>query len=172
MFKLFKNKHKTFSFRCSDCGEVHKGSPSLYQKRPAFYLDVPVYDRDALTILSDDLCIVYKTDERNKDDAIYGIRTILEIPIINTAEPMLLGVWVTQSRDSFTKYVETFDSDQSEFSSFGWLQVNQPHYKSYTDGFLSSLGCDVIGQAQGGRPKIWLHAVSYTHLTLPTTPYV
>ena len=155
---FFKRKVKTFSFDCSECGQTHEGSPSLYQKRPAFYLDVSEADRDELAIVSDDLCVVYRNRDKAKSEATYGIRTILEIPINGVAEPMLLGVWVTQSHDSFQKYVETFDGDQSDFTSFGWLQINQPHYKTYgSDGFLMSLGCDVIGPKFGGRPKIHLH---------------
>jgi len=159
---FFKRRPKVFSFNCSECGETHKGSPSLYQKRPAFYLNVPISDRDSLTVISDDLCIVYKTPDKVKDTATYGIRTILEIPIINVVDPMLLGVWVTQSYDSFKTYVETFDDNQNEFMSFGWLQVNQPHYTSYEkDEFLTSLACDVIGQSAGGRPKVRLHEAEH-----------
>ena len=155
---FFKNKMKQFSFDCTECGMTHKGSPSLYQKRPAPFLDVSKSERDNLTITSDDLCIVYNSPDKVKADATYCIRTILEIPIKKTIDPMLLGVWVTQSYDSFQEYVETFDADQSDFTSFGWLQVNQPHYKSYgADGFLTSLGCDVIGQRAGSRPKLHLH---------------
>lgn len=153
-----RRKTKTFSFDCSECGETHTGSPSIYQKRPAFYLDVPESNRDELTIVSDDLCLVYNSHDKVKSNATFGIRTILEIPIKNVTEPMMLGVWVTQSEDSFNKYLETFDSDQNDFSSFGWLQINQPYYESYgSDGFLTSLGCDVIGQTSGDRPKIYLH---------------
>ncbi len=155
---FFRKKKRVFSYKCSDCGDIHKGSPSVYQKRPIHYLNVPKSERDDLTVTSDDLCIIYKTSDKNKEDASYFIRTILEIPITNVEEPMLLGVWVSQSHDSFQKYFETFDDDQSDFSSFGWLHVNQPHYQSFdADGFMTRLGCDVVGQSGGHRPRLYLH---------------
>ena len=155
---FFRKKKKVFSFECSDCGKTHKGSPSLYQKRPIQYLQIPKSDRESLTDISDDLCLIFKTPDKNKIDANFYIRTILEIPIKDVKEPMLLGVWVSQSYESFQKYVETFDDDQSGFTSFGWLQVNQPHYKSFDDdGFITRLGCDVVGQSGGQRPRLHLH---------------
>ena len=34
--------------------------------------------------------------------------------------------------------------------------------------------CEILGVPEPDRPKLvhWMHSVSYTHLTLPTTPYV
>ncbi len=91
-------------------------------------------------------------DEDGED--IFCIRTILETPIIGVKDPFTWGVWVTQSKENFDKYVPTGGQDQSSFGSFGWLEVNMPFYNLSDAGApLTHLECDVLWGTKGQRPK-------------------
>lgn len=141
------NDPKVFEFRCGDCGELHKGSPSFGYKNPPFYFTVPEAELDRRVRLTDDTCVV--------DDEVFFIRGLLEIPIQEVEEPFLWGVWVSQSRESFERYVETFDEDQSGDGSFGWLEVTMPGYiEEGENAERESLACDVTWRGAGERPLV------------------
>jgi hypothetical protein len=141
---------KAFEFRCSDCGEVHKGSPSFSFAHPIQYGWLDVSERSRRAKLSDDLCAI--------DDAEYFIRGVLEVPIIGADEPFTWGVWVTQSKESFTRYRQTFNGDQSDGGSFGWLTVTMDVYNRSNAGEpLENLACDVWWRGPGMRPSIEIH---------------
>lgn len=149
MFKLFGifSNPKVFEFRCGDCGEMHRGSPSFGYNKPPLYFTVPETERSERVQLTADTCAI--------DDDTYFIRGLLELPIHEVDEPFAWGVWVTQSHDSFTRYVETFDQDQSGDSSFGWLAVTMPGYIEISeDREPVTLACDVEWRSSGQRPLI------------------
>jgi hypothetical protein len=79
------------------------------------------------------------------------------VPIHGAAEPFCWGVWVTQSEESFQRYVEAWKKDQSGDGSFGWLAVTMPHYNRRAPGEpLEHLQCDVNWGKPGKRPKVVL----------------
>ena len=138
---------KVFEFRCADCGEVHRGSPSFGYEKPSIYFTVPADEVADRVRLSDDLCTI--------DDDTFLIRGLIEIPIHGVEEPFAWGVWVTQSRESFERYVETFDQDQSGDGSFGWLDVTMPGYVSGDKNEdRAMLACNVHWRGEGQRPLI------------------
>ena len=148
-FKWFalNSKKKEFEFVCSECSEIHKGSPSFSHRLPAYALDVPDSEQDERLYSTDDVCIV---DEKH-----FFIRVILEIPIIGTNDPFTWGVWVSQSEDNFMQYQETFGTDQSAMNTFGWLTVNFPYYLTRdSNGFIENLKCDVHWGVKGQRPHL------------------
>ncbi|WP_337660526.1 DUF2199 domain-containing protein [Anderseniella sp. Alg231-50] len=148
---------KTFRYRCHECGKWHSGSPSFSYKYPAYYFDVPEDERARLAEVTDDLCQIEPAPDEVDGATIYCIRVILEIPVIGLDEPFTWGVWVTQSQESFERYVETYDQDQSADGSFGWLAVNMPFYKDTgSEEFLTSLECDVPWGPPGKRPTVQL----------------
>jgi len=152
---------KTFEFKCADCGALHRGSPSFGYKHPPQYLDVPEEDRAARVWLSEDACVISPAAGEQSGKPDYYIRGILEVPIHGASEPFLWGVWVTQSKESFDRYLETFRKDQSDDGSFGWLPVSMPHYRRIGQGEqLENLRCNVVWQGQingrGQRPLIQL----------------
>jgi hypothetical protein len=49
------------------------------------------------------------------------IRVCLEVPIHGVSEPFIWGVWVSLSRKSFDRYVETCDAPDTDDDYFGWL---------------------------------------------------
>lgn len=158
LFGLGRNP-KTFEFKCADCGNIHRGSPSFGYQKPAYVFDVPEEERDARVELSGDFCRILP-GEADEDRTVYHcIRCILEIPIHGAAEPFLWGVWATQSEESFARYRDTFDTDQSGVTTFGWLAVVMPSYKRTAPGEpLEHLKCNVQWQGakngRGQRPLI------------------
>nr|WP_237212715.1 DUF2199 domain-containing protein [Ruegeria lacuscaerulensis] len=148
---------KEFRYKCSQCGKTHVGSPSFAYRYPTYYFDVPEDEREKRVRATEDLCQIDPSSDEDGDATIYCIRVILEIPIKGAKEPFTWGVWVTQSKESFEKYVDTFDEDQSSQSSFGWLPVTMPFYKSSEAGApFEHLECDVHWGSPGQRPKACL----------------
>ncbi len=144
------SKHKTFAYRCAECGAIHRGAPSFAVAEPQLCAAIPEDEREARVRLSSDLCVV--------DDETFFIRGVLELPIHGAAEPFTLGNWVSQSRESFERYVQTFDQDQSGDRSFGWLVVAMPGYtEREPDGKWPTLACDVHWRGVGDRPLIVPH---------------
>lgn len=153
LFALGGGDRKTFEFRCADCGEIHRGSPSFAYAKPVCWFIVPEDQRAERLQLDTDTCVL--------DGDEFYIRTILEIPILDAEEPFTWGVWVSQSEESFRRYVDTYDEDQSGDGSFGWLPVTMPGYdrtadRPDADGF-ECLGCDVTWRSPGQRPTLTLH---------------
>jgi hypothetical protein len=127
----------------------------LAYAKPVWYFEVPESERDARVWLTDDLCTIRPSEADAEGAIIHAIRAMLEIPIVGVDEPVLLGVWVTQSEASFARYVETFGLDQSGCSSFGWLPVTIPGFARTGDGeALENLGCDVRWGPPGRRPTL------------------
>lgn len=146
---------KRFQYKCSACGETHVGSPSFSLDFPTYYYDVPPRDRAARIRATSDYCHIRPAQDDPEGDEIYCIRVVLEVPIKGADAPFTWGVWVTQSKDSFERYVETIGQDQSALSSFGWLPVDLPFYNRSDPGApLEHLECDVQWRAQGLRPKV------------------
>jgi len=111
-----------FSFRCSCCGKIHEGSPSFGYKAPDTYLEQPAEIKEA-GALSGDLC-----QYEDEDGPHYFIRVCLEIPIHGVDQPFVWGVWVSLSKQSFDRYIETYDSPDTNDQYFGWLCNSLPFY--------------------------------------------
>ena len=162
MFGFLKRKPKPMKYTCSCCGEEHVGLPSLGYKRPRHYFDVPESEREERVFCDSDFCVIQPSETSLNQHVIYMIRTELYIPVQNTDEFISLGVWVSQSKENFELYCATFDEDQSNFLSFGWLTVHMPYYKTLTDeGNLVSLKCDVIGRGDNQRPLLHIQKTDH-----------
>ena len=157
MARLFETGSgpRRFEFRCECCGNLFSGSPSFSLRRPEFVFDVPEEERDARVVANNDLCIIYPSADEPDSLPSYWIRAVLDIPIHGAAEPFCWGLWVTQSRESFDRYQATFDLDQSDDGSFGWLPVHMKYYRN-SDGSWPMLECDVRWGPTGSRPTIHL----------------
>jgi hypothetical protein len=146
---------RTFEFKCIECGAIHRGSPSFAFDKPPLYYDVPEPQRCARTMLTRDTCFIAPAPNDETGQTHCFLRGLLEVPIAGATEPFLWGVWVTQSEDSFMRYLETFDDDQSGTSSFGWLPVAWAPYKRTRPGeYIENLRCNVLWQGKGKRPLI------------------
>jgi len=146
-FRLFERPRdpKVFEFRCGECGELHRGSPSFSYAEPPHSFAVPEAERATRIQLTSDTCVI--------DNDTFFIRGLLEIPIDGADEPFAWGIWVSQSRESFDRYVETFDQDQSGDGSFGWLTVTMPGYVD-PDAKPVDLACNVQWRGNRVRPRV------------------
>ncbi len=134
-----------FSFRCSCCGEVHEGSPSFGFEAPSPYLEQPEPAQKA-GHLGEDLC-----HYEDGDGPQYFVRAVLEVPIDGVAEPFLWGVWVSLSKSSYDRYVETCDDPDPTDCYFGWFCNYLPAYPN-----TYALKTQVHPRTGGVRPWIEL----------------
>ncbi|MCB1760422.1 MAG: DUF2199 domain-containing protein [Gammaproteobacteria bacterium] len=134
-----------FAFKCSQCGEVHEGSPSFSYPEPAPFAEQNDEVRKE-GLLNSDLCRYI--DEEGPH---FFIRVCLEIPIQGVEEPFLWGVWVSLSEESYLKYVEDYESPNPDGSFFGWFCNYLPYYAS-----TYALPTMVHPQSGGSRPLITL----------------
>ena len=75
-----------FQFKCSSCGEIHKGMPSFGAQAPLSYYAVPEGQRDDRCSLGSDDCVI--------DGQHFFVRGCIEIPVHGEGEPFSWGVWV------------------------------------------------------------------------------
>lgn len=136
-----------FAFKCSCCGEVHEGSPSVGFRMPDPYASLSKEQRTSMGQLSDDFCTI-----AHEEGVDHFIRAILEVPIHGIEEPFLWGVWVSLSQKSFDRYRETFDEPVEGDGFFGWVCNEIPAYPCE-----SPRRADVWVQLGRARPKVVLH---------------
>ncbi len=111
------------SYQCSTCGEIHEDLPDIGADKPDHFYTVPESEREELIELTDDTCIIGNED--------FFIRGVIEIPIHNYPNRFGFGVWVSQKKENFYKYVENPDS--SEIGPFfGWLCTDLDFYEEET----------------------------------------
>lgn len=117
--------------------------------------DVPEEERAQRVMATDDFCIISPAEVDVDGDTTYWIRATLDVPVHGVDEPFCWGLWVSQSKDAFERYRETYDEDQSGGVSFGWLPVHMKHYRNADDSW-PMLECDVRWGEPGKRPKLSL----------------
>lgn len=157
---MFWKRRKDFSYICACCGEKQSGSPSFAVQVPPFLEGIPGDEFDARVEYDDDLCIVRAGT--GQEDDLFAIRVMLEIPIHGVATPFSWGVWVTQSRENFHRYIEGVGTDQRGLGSFGWMPMVLSYYQGDHAGLpVRNLACDVNFQEINMRPKISLHEADH-----------
>jgi hypothetical protein len=72
----------------------------------------------------------YHEDMIVLDGQHFFFRACLEIPIENTDERFLWGLWVSVSKENFGRYLDTFDEAKPTGRYFSWLGNNLPGYPS------------------------------------------
>jgi hypothetical protein len=137
-----------FAFKCTCCGEVHEGSPSVAFKAPDQYACLTDEQKAQMGSIDPDFCTI--THESGVD---CFIRAILEVPIHGVEEPFLWGVWVSLSQNNFDRYRATFSDPVPGDGCFGWLCNVPSDYPTQ-----SSRGADVYFQQGGHRPLVVLHS--------------
>ncbi len=137
-----------FAFTCSRCAQLHEGSPSFSFKAPDHYAALSDDDKAHMGELGSDLCTI-----RHEIQTDYFIRAVLEVPIHGLDEPFTWGIWVSLSKKSFERYVETYDSPTEGEGFFGWLCNSIPVYPEPA----SPRPSDVRPRQVGLRPLVFLH---------------
>src|SRR6516225_4092162 len=107
------------SYRCSVCGKEHDDLPDIGADKPDQWFGIPEKERKRRVKLTADTCVIDNED--------YFIRGVVEIPIHEQEEPFGFGVWVSQKRENFEKYLANFDSDKIG-PFFGWLCTRIAYY--------------------------------------------
>ena len=142
------HKTKQFSFKCSGCGKTHRGAPSFSFSRPAETCKIPKSEFDDRVYLTKDLCSI--------DNTSFYIRGTLKVPIIDSDESFVWGLWVKQSEESFHRYLDSYGRDQSGQHSYGWLPAdfytNREWRSRATDNGV--LKTDVHWCSPGNHPEI------------------
>ena len=151
-----QRKEGDLQFRCSRCGEIHNGLPSVDYDAPLPYLSVPEGERSSRTQLTEDLCTIEFNQENGCVPTEYYVRANLLVPISGYDKPLSYGVWPSHSKNSFAEYVRTFDDDQTGLGAFGWLPVNMAGYADLSED-VAVLSGDVYWGPAGKRPTIELH---------------
>ena len=119
------------AFHCTACGKDHEGLPDIGAHAPDPYLDVPEAERQARTFFTEDRCTV--RDEQGNEH--YFVRGVLFIPIHGQDEPFGLGVWVSQSRANYERYVR----NEMMGPTFGYIVNRIAHYRENTFLLKSSV---------------------------------
>jgi hypothetical protein len=136
-----------FAFKCSNCEEIHEGSPSIGYRMPDPYASLSEEQKATMGELSSDFCTITHEDRTDR-----FIRAVLEVPIHGIEEPFLWGIWVSLSEKSFDRYVATYDEPVKGDGFFGWVCNAIPDYP-----YDESRPADVVVQLGGQRPKVILH---------------
>jgi hypothetical protein len=136
-----------FAFKCTCCGEIHEGSPSIAFHAPDHYAGLSEEHKASMGKLSSDFCSI--THGENTD---YFIRAVLEVPIDGVEDPFLWGIWVSLSKKSFDRYWETYEDPEEGECFFGWV-CNEISVYPYP----ATRAADVVLQTNNQRPKVVLH---------------
>ena len=135
-----------FAFTCSCCGQIHEGSPSFGYKTPMPFDHLSDHDKQSIAQINDDLCKI-----EHPEGTDYFARVVLELPIHETEEPFLWGVWVSLSKESFDKYTSTWGEHDESDSYFGWFCNRLPYYPD-----TINLKTNVRPRNGGARPYLEL----------------
>jgi hypothetical protein len=139
------------SYACRRCGERHRGLPMSYGTDAPAYWDLSLAG-DKSSTLEQEQCII-------KDEHFF-VRGRLVIPVTDAAGTEFdWGVWVSLSRDSFTRALSlwTTPGREREQPYFGWMSTELPLYQPST----LSLKTRVHTQAVGQRPLIELEPTDH-----------
>jgi len=122
-----------YAWTCSCCGKQFNTLPLDFGfKGPDQWFAIPEAERESRGNLSDDFCAI------DKD---LFIRGCLEIPIIDSSDIFIWGVWTSISKESFDRIGELWAAPviENEPPRFGWLCNNISAYPKSTMGLKTNL---------------------------------
>jgi len=94
-------------FVCRTCGQTHEGVPlSFAADFPDMYANLPESDRGARALISLDQCIV--------DETWFFIRGCLEIPVLDSSEVFIWGLWALVKEEVFNEISESWEEEGRE----------------------------------------------------------
>ena len=112
-----------FQFTCSSCGQIHRGMPTFGFSFPIQYLDIPNTEREQRVSLNPNECVI--------DDQWFFVRGSIEIPVHESPEPLIWGVWVSLSERSFKTFRDFFQQPKKPYPGpfLGWLASDMRPYE-------------------------------------------
>ncbi len=119
-------------------------------KAPRNWFGLPEAERETRAKLSDDLCMI--------DGSEHYVRGCLEIPVLDSPELFVWGVWASISETSRRRILELWEAAvvDDEPPRFGWLST---WLTSYPEPI--GVRCHIHIRAGHLRPRIELEATDY-----------
>ncbi len=119
-------------------------------KAPRNWFGLPEAERETRAELSDDLCMI--------DGSEHYVRGCLEVPVLDSPELFVWGVWVSISEASVKRILELWDAAvvENEPPRFGWLSTRITGYPEPIE-----IRCRVHIRAGNLRPRIELEPTDY-----------
>jgi hypothetical protein len=142
------------SWACPTCGEPHDGElPAVTAAAPLVWDKASAQERADHFDLTTDTCIW-------KDEHFF-VRGVLELPLKDRDGVLSFGVWTSLSRDSFFRYLPTFDEENEADRlklppMFGWFSNSLPGYPE-----TLNLRCSAHARTGGLRPLIELEPTDH-----------
>ncbi|MYT68120.1 DUF2199 domain-containing protein [Streptomyces sp. SID8367] len=138
-----------FGFTCSCCGAHHPELPMNYTSDAPVVWDQAFADADDC-LLSADQCVV-----RGRH---YFVKGMIEIPVIDSEGVFSWGVWVSLSRESFSRAADLWDTPgrEAEQPYFGWLTTDLSLYPT-----TLNLKTHVHTRPVGERPFVELEPTDH-----------
>jgi hypothetical protein len=139
-----------YAWTCQCCGKQFNTLPLDFAcKAPDHWFDIPEAERDSRAKLDSDVCAIDKTH--------FFVRGCLEIPVIDTDELFVWGVWVSVSKPSLERIFELWNGQalDDEPPLFGWL-CN--HLRPYPSTMLLKTN---VHMRSGMRPSIKLEPTDH-----------
>ncbi|MEU3664342.1 DUF2199 domain-containing protein [Streptomyces sp. NPDC032940] len=89
----------------------------------------------------------------------YFVKGLIEIPVIGSDEVFSWGVWVSLSRDNFSRAADLWDTPgrESEKPYFGWLTTDLPLYSPTTLNLKTHVHTRPVGE----RPYVELEPTDH-----------
>lgn len=140
-----------FAFRCSCCGDLHEGAPSIGFDAPHHYAELDPQEQAAQATLGSDLCTI-----EHADGCDYFVRACLEIPILGHAEPFIWGVWVSLSAANFARYRDSWTAPDLDDRYFGWFCNRLP-------GYPETLNLKTLVHPRGDNLRPWIELAPADH---------
>jgi hypothetical protein len=109
-----------FTFKCSQCDEVHTGIPALMSPYPVEYGALSERERIRHARLGTDDCVI--------GDEAFFVLALLDIPVHGYDEPLRYGLWVSLSRQSYQTFRRLYRKRGRERQEplFAWLTSPPP----------------------------------------------
>lgn len=141
------------SWTCPTCGDTHDELPAVVAFAPLVWDQASQQERTDDFDLTSDTCI-WKEEH-------YFVRGVLELPLTDREGVLSFGVWTSLSRDSFIRYLPTFEEEHEAdriklLPMFGWFSNSLPGYPE-----TLNLKCSVYARTGGLRPLIELEATNH-----------
>jgi hypothetical protein len=135
------------SYPCPICGEVHVEIPRVIAEYPDAYRALSEDEREVRATLTSDTCVI--------DHEEFFIRALIALPITGTGAALQFDVWLTQSRTSFLRYVESLGEEAHD--AVGQLATTLGCYQRPT--LMMSAVARFRGQRQ--RPVLALDSIDH-----------
>lgn len=137
-------------FTCMCCGARHPELPMNYTAEAPTVWDPAFADAEDC-LLSSDQCVIRAQR--------YFVKGLIEIPVIGRDEVFSWGVWVSLSRENFSRAADLWDTPgrEAEEPYFGWLTTDLPVYAPTTLNLKTHVHTRPVGE----RPCVELEPIDH-----------